>query len=221
MKLAGTDPHWSPAGSRGIGRATAAWPSRRRVADIAFLPPSTTMPREEQTANEIRALGATGDASLARWWSISPPAVRSRTMSRRSFGPIDILFNNAGHEHSQENSRTTPRPIMTGFSMWHMKGMFLHGPGPVCIRADGGTPAAAASSTSPRQRGLKGRGEFDAVLRGEKAAIIGFTRAAGLGGDLRKVYAVNAIAPRARIVTDLTANDGPGRSGRHSSMRCR
>jgi 3-oxoacyl-[acyl-carrier protein] reductase len=186
-------------GSRGIGRATAL-AFAAEGADIAFchLDDDT---KGEQTANEIRALGR---RAMHRSLDVADIAA-SRAFAHdvaAQFGPIDILFNNAGMNIRKKFEDYTEADYDRILDV-HMKGMFFMAQAvyPAMVGRGGGCIINVAS-----QRGLKGAVN-SAPYSAAKAAIIGFTRALAWEATPKGVR-VNAIAP-GPIVTDLTATMEP------------
>jgi 3-oxoacyl-[acyl-carrier protein] reductase len=182
-------------GSRGIGRATAML-FAREGADVAFchLDDDT---QAEATAGEIRALGR---RALHRSVDVADIAA-TKSFARQveeSFGPVDILFNNAGMNIRKPFADYTEADFDRILSV-HLKGMFFMAQAvyPAMVARGRGCIINVAS-----QRGLKGAVN-SAPYSAAKAGIIGLTRslsweAAPLG------VRVNAIAP-GPIDTDLTA----------------
>jgi 3-oxoacyl-[acyl-carrier protein] reductase len=199
MKLAGTIALIT-GGSRGIGRATAL-AFAAEGADIAFchLDDDT---KGEQTANEIRALGR---RAMHRSLDVADIAA-SRAFAHdvaAQFGPIDILFNNAGMNIRKKFEDYTEADYDRILDV-HMKGMFF--------MAQAVYPAMTARGSGciiniASQRGLKGAVN-STPYSAAKAAIIGFTRALAWEATPKGVR-VNAIAP-GPIVTDLTATMDSG-----------
>jgi 3-oxoacyl-[acyl-carrier protein] reductase len=182
-------------GSRGIGRATALL-FAREGADIAFChldDPS----KGEETAAEIRARGR---RAMHRSVDVADIAATKAFAQKvaESFGPIDILFNNAGMNIRKSFADYTEEDFDRIVSV-HLKGMFFMAQAvyPAMVARGRGCIINVAS-----QRGLKGAVN-SAPYSAAKAGIIGLTRslsweAAPLG------VRVNAIAP-GPIETDLTA----------------
>jgi len=194
MKLAGQIALVT-GGSRGIGRATAL-AFATEGADIAFCHLNDDA-KADETANEIRALGR---RALHRSIDVVDTAA-TRAFAQDvtvAFGPIDILFNNAGiniRKKFEDYSEADYDRILDV----HMKGMFF--------MAQAVYPAMAARGRGciinvASQRGLKGAVN-STVYSAAKAAIIGFTRSLSWEAAPRGVR-VNAIAP-GPIDTDLTA----------------
>jgi 3-oxoacyl-[acyl-carrier protein] reductase len=182
-------------GSRGIGRATAL-AFAAEGADIAFCHLNDDA-RAEATAAEITALGRRAlhrsvdvvDIAATRGFAAAAAA---------AFGPIDILFNNAGiniRKKFEDYSEAEYDRIVDV----HLKGMFFMAQAvyPAMLARGRGCIINVAS-----QRGLKGAVN-SAPYSAAKAAIIGFTRALAWEATPQGVR-VNAIAP-GPIDTDLTA----------------
>jgi 3-oxoacyl-[acyl-carrier protein] reductase len=195
MKLAG-QVALVTGGSRGIGRATAL-AFATEGADIAFCHLDDGA-KAEETEGEIRALGRRAmhrsldvvDIAASRAFALEAAA---------AFGPIDILFNNAGMNIRKKFEEYTEADYDRILDV-HMKGMFF--------MAQAVYPAMAARGRGciinvASQRGLKGAVNSAPYC----AAIIGFTRALACEATPRGVR-VNAIAP-GPIVTDLTATMAP------------
>jgi 3-oxoacyl-[acyl-carrier protein] reductase len=199
MKLAGTIALIT-GGSRGIGRATALV-FAAEGADIAFCHLDDE-DKGEQTANEIRALGR---RAMHRSLDVADIAA-SRAFAHdvaAQFGPIDILFNNAGMNIRKKFEDYTEADYDRILDV-HMKGMFF--------MAQAVYPAMTARGSGciiniASQRGLKGAVN-STPYSAAKAAIIGFTRALAWEATPKGVR-VNAIAP-GPIVTDLTATMDSG-----------
>jgi len=182
-------------GSRGIGRATALL-FAQEGADIAFchLDDDT---QAEATAVEIRALGR---RALHRSTDVAD-IVATKAFAQHvtdSFGPVDILFNNAGMNIRKPFEAYTESDFDRILSV-HLKGMFFMAQAvyPAMVARGRGCIINVAS-----QRGLKGAVN-SAPYSAAKAGIIGFTRALSWEAAPRGVR-VNAIAP-GPIETDLTA----------------
>jgi 3-oxoacyl-[acyl-carrier protein] reductase len=198
MKLAGMIALIT-GGSRGIGRATALT-FAAEGADIAFCHLDDDA-KGEQTANEIRALGR---RAMHRSLDVVDIAA-SRAFAHdvaEEFGPIDILFNNAGMNIRKKFEDYTETDYDRILDV-HMKGMFF--------MAQAVYPAMAMRGCGciiniASQRGLKGAVN-STPYSAAKAAIIGFTRALAWEATPKGVR-VNAIAP-GPIVTDLTAAMDP------------
>ena len=199
MKLAG-QVALVTGGSRGIGRATAL-AFAAEGADIAFchLDDGREGARRPRTRSARWAGARCTDRSM---WSISPPAARSRRRSTAAFGPIDILFNNAGMNIRKRFEDYTEADYDRILDV-HMKGMFFMAQAvyPAMVARGRGCIINVAS-----QRGLKGAVNSTPYCAA-KAAIIGFTRALACEAAPKGVR-VNAIAP-GPIVTDLTATMAP------------
>jgi 3-oxoacyl-[acyl-carrier protein] reductase len=120
----------------------------------------------------------------------------------RDFGPIDILFNNAGMNIRKPFEAYTEDEFDRIISV-HLKGMFFMAQTvyPAMVARGDGCIINVAS-----QRGLKGAVN-SAPYSAAKAAIMGFTRALAWEATPKGVR-VNAIAP-GPIVTDLTATMTP------------
>ena len=133
--------------------------------------------------------------------STSPRAGRSPP-GGAAFGPIDILFNNAGMNIRKRFEDYTEADYDRIIDV-HMKGMFFMAQAvyPAMVARGRGCIINVAS-----QRGLKGAVN-SAPYSAAKAAIIGFTRALACEAAPKGVR-VNAIAP-GPIVTDLTATMTP------------
>jgi 3-oxoacyl-[acyl-carrier protein] reductase len=198
MKLAGQIALVT-GGSRGIGRATAL-AFAAEGADIAFCHLNDD-PKAEETANEIRALGRRATHRSVDVVDIG--AARSFAQeATTSFGPIDILFNNAGMNIRKKFEDYTEADYDRILNV-HMKGMFF--------MAQAVYPSMAARGRGciinvASQRGLKGAPNSTPYCAA-KAAIIGFTRALACEATPKGIR-VNAIAP-GPIVTDLTATMAP------------
>src|SRR5579871_5127157 len=186
-------------GSRGIGRASAL-AFAGEGADIAFCHLNDEA-KAEETAGEIRALGR---RAMHRSLDVSDIAATRAFAAdvAASFGPIDILLNNAGMNIRKSFEEYTEAEYDRIFDV-HMKGMFF--------MAQAVYPAMAARGRGciiniASQRGLKGA-VYSAVYSAAKAAIMGFTRALSWEAAPKGVR-VNAIAP-GPIDTDLTATMTP------------
>ena len=158
---------------------------------------SILLAKADETANEIRALGR---RAMHRSIDVVDTAA-SRAFAQEvtaSYGPIDILFNNAGMNIRKRFEDYTEADYDRIMDV-HMKGMFFMAQAvyPAMVARGRGCIINVAS-----QRGLKGAVN-SAPYSAAKAGIIGLTRslsweAAPLG------VRVNAIAP-GPIETDLTA----------------
>ena len=194
MKLAGKIALIT-GGSRGIGRATAL-AFAAEGADVAFCHLDDG-DKAGETAAEIAALGR---RAMHRSLDIADTAA-SRAFAAevaRDFGPVDILFNNAGMNIRKPFEDYTEQEFDRIISV-HLKGMFF--------MAQAVYPAMVARGTGciinvASQRGLKGAVN-SAPYSAAKAAIMGFTRALAWEATPKGIR-VNAIAP-GPIVTDLTA----------------
>src|SRR5271168_1788297 len=108
-------------GSRGIGRATAL-AFAAAGADIAFCHLNDGATAEE-TANEIRALGR---RAMHRSLDVAEVAA-TRAFAEEAtaaFGPIDILFNNAGMNIRKKFEAYTEADFDRIMDV-HVKGMFF------------------------------------------------------------------------------------------------
>ena len=174
MKLAG-QVALVTGGSRGIGRATAL-AFAAEGADIAFCHLDDGA-KAEETASEIRALGR---RAMHRSLDVVDIAA-SRAFAQEAaaaFGPIDILFNNAGMNIRKKFEDYTEADYDRILDV-HMKGMFF--------MAQAVYPAMAARGRGciiniASQRGLKGAVNSTPVLRGEGGDHRLHPRA-GLRGD--------------------------------------
>ncbi|MGD9879344.1 MAG: SDR family NAD(P)-dependent oxidoreductase [Reyranella sp.] len=198
MKLAGKIALVT-GGSRGIGRATAL-AFAAEGADIAFCHLNDDA-KADETAGEIRSLGRRalhGSVDVADIGSGRAFAGRAA----QEFGPIDILFNNAGMNIRKPFEAYTEEEFDRILSV-HLKGMFFMAQAvyPAMVARGQGCIINVAS-----QRGLKGAVN-SAPYSAAKAAIMGFTRALAWEATPKGVR-VNAIAP-GPIVTDLTATMTP------------
>ena len=133
---------------------------------------------------------------------ISRPGGPSPAEAAREFGPIDILFNNAGINIRKPFEAYTEEEFDRIISV-HLKGMFFMAQAvyPAMVARGQGCIINVAS-----QRGLKGAVN-SAPYSAAKAAIMGFTRALAWEATPKGIR-VNAIAP-GPIVTDLTATMTP------------
>ena len=186
-------------GSRGIGRATALL-FAREGADIAFCHLDDG-DKAEGTAAEIRALGR---RAMHKSVDVADVAATKAFAGEVAsvFGPIDILFNNAGMNIRKPFEAYTEAEFDHIMAV-HMKGMFF--------MAQAVYPAMAARGRGciinvASQRGLKGAVN-SAPYSAAKAGIMGFTRALSWEAAPKGVR-VNAIAP-GPIDTDLTATMEP------------
>ena len=182
-------------GSRGIGRATALL-FAQEGADIAFCHLNDDL-QAEATAAEIRALGR---RALHRSVDVVDTAA-TRAFAEHvamAFGPIDILFNNAGMNIRKPFPDYTEADFDRIVAV-HLKGMFFMAQAvyPAMVARGRGCIINIAS-----QRALKGAVN-SAPYSAAKAGIIGLTRALSWEAAPKGVR-VNAIAP-GPIDTDLTA----------------
>jgi 3-oxoacyl-[acyl-carrier protein] reductase len=186
-------------GSRGIGRATALL-FAREGADIAFCHLNDDA-QADATAAEIRALGR---RALHRSVDVADVAATRAFAAdaAATFGPIDILFNNAGINIRKPFVDYTESDFDRIVDV-HLKGMFFMAQAvfPSMIARRSGCIINIAS-----QRALKGAVN-SAPYSAAKAGIIGLTRALSWEAAPNGVR-VNAIAP-GPIVTDLTATMEP------------
>jgi 3-oxoacyl-[acyl-carrier protein] reductase len=186
-------------GSRGIGRATAL-AFAQEGADIAFCHLDDDV-KAEQTAREINALGQRALHASVDVANVASGRAFAAAVAR-DFGPIDILFNNAGMNIRKPFEAYTEAEFDRIVDV-HLKGMFF--------MAQNVWPTMAARGSGciinvASQRGLKGAVN-SAPYSAAKAAIIGFTRALAWEAAPKGVR-VNAIAP-GPIATDLTATMTP------------
>ncbi len=182
-------------GSRGIGRATAL-AFAAEGADIAFCHLNDGE-KAEQTAGEVRAFGRRAMHGSVDVADVAAGRAFAAGVAR-DFGPIDILFNNAGMNIRKPFEAYTEQEFDQIMGV-HVKGMFF--------MAQAVYPAMAARGSGciinvASQRGLKGAVN-SAPYSAAKAAIMGFTRALAWEATPMGVR-VNAIAP-GPIETDLTA----------------
>src|ERR1700723_346830 len=194
MKLAGKIALVT-GGSRGIGRATAL-AFAAEGADIAFCHLDDDA-KADETVAEIVALGRRAMHRSLDVADIKAGRAFAATVAR-DFGPVDILFNNAGMNVRKPFEAYTEEEFGRIISV-PLKGMFFMAQAvyPAMVARGQGCIINVAS-----QRGLKGAVN-SAPYSAAKAGIIGLTRslsweAAPLG------VRVNAIAP-GPIDTDLTA----------------
>lgn len=186
-------------GSRGIGRATALL-FAREGADIAFCHLNDDA-KAEETAAGIRALGRRAMHKSVDVADIAATKAFAAEVAG-AFGPIDILFNNAGMNIRKPFESYTEDDFDRIMAV-HLKGMFF--------MAQAVYPAMAARGRGciinvASQRGLKGAVN-SAPYSAAKAGIIGFTRALSWEAAPKGVR-VNAVAP-GPIDTDLTATMDP------------
>jgi 3-oxoacyl-[acyl-carrier protein] reductase len=182
-------------GSRGIGRATGLL-FAQHGADIAFCHLDDDI-QAEATAQAIRGLGR---RAMHRSFDVAN-IVAAKEFAQQvndSFGPIDILFNNAGMNIRKPFPDYTEQDFDRIVSV-HLKGMFFMAQAvfPSMVARGRGCIINVAS-----QRGLKGAANA-APYSAAKAGIIGLTRALSWEAAPKGVR-VNAIAP-GPIETDLTA----------------
>ncbi len=194
MKLAGQIALVT-GGSRGIGRATALL-FAQQGADIAFCHLDDDA-RAEPTAEAIRALGRRAMHASVDVADIAATRGFAQQVAD-SFGPIDILFNNAGMNIRKPFEAYTEDDFDRILSV-HLKGMFFMAQAvyPAMVARGRGCIINIAS-----QRGLKGAVN-SAPYSAAKAGIIGLTRALSWEAAPKGVR-VNAIAP-GPVDTDLTA----------------
>jgi 3-oxoacyl-[acyl-carrier protein] reductase len=182
-------------GSRGIGRATALV-FAREGADIAFCHLEDDA-KAEETAEEIAALGR---RVLHRSVDVANVAAGRAFAAdvAEAFGPVDVLFNNAGMNIRKPFPDYTEAEFDRLMSV-HVKGMFFMAQAvfPAMVARGRGCIINVAS-----QRALKGAVNA-APYSAAKAAIIGFTRALAWEAAPKGVR-VNTIAP-GPVDTDLTA----------------
>ena len=186
-------------GSRGIGRATALL-FAREGADIAFCHLNDDA-QAEATATEIRTLGRRAMHRSIDVADIAATRAFAEDVAR-TFGPIDILFNNAGMNIRKPFPDYTEADFDRIVAV-HLKGMFFMAQAvyPAMVARGHGCIINIAS-----QRGLKGAVNA-APYSAAKAGIIGLTRALAWEAAPKGVR-VNAIAP-GPIDTDLTATMAP------------
>jgi 3-oxoacyl-[acyl-carrier protein] reductase len=198
MKLAGKIAVVT-GGSRGIGRATAL-AFAAEGADIAFCHLNDGA-KAEATAAEISAFGR---RAMHRSVDVADVSAGRDFIAAvaRDFGPIDILFNNAGMNIRKPFEAYSEAEFDRIIAV-HLKGMFFMAQAayPAMVARGGGCIINVAS-----QRGLKGAVN-SAPYSAAKAAIMGFTRALAWEATPKGVR-VNAIAP-GPIDTDLTATMAP------------
>lgn len=182
-------------GSRGIGRATAL-AFAAEGADIAFC----HLDDAEQAERTAAAIAALGRRAMHRSVDVADTAATRAFAAEAaaSFGPVDILFNNAGINIRKPFEAYTEEEFDRIVDV-HLKGMFF--------MAQAVYPGMAARGRGciinvASQRALKGAVN-SSVYSAAKGAIIGFTRALAWEAAPRGVR-VNAIAP-GPIDTDLTA----------------
>ena len=180
-------------GSRGIGRATAL-AFAREGADIGFCHLNDDA-QAEVTAREIAALGR---RVLHRSVDVADIATGKKFADdvAAAFGPVDILFNNAGMNIRKPFEEVTEADFDRILSV-HLKGMFFMAQAvyPAMLARGAGCIISVAS-----QLGLKGA-PHAVAYSAAKAAIIGMTRGLAWEAAPRGVR-VNAIAP-GPIDTDL------------------
>jgi 3-oxoacyl-[acyl-carrier protein] reductase len=186
-------------GSRGIGRATALL-FAQEGADIAFCHLNDDT-RAEATAAEIRALGRRAMHRSVDVADIAAAKVFAADVAA-GFGPVDILFNNAGMNIRKPFPDYTEADFDRIVAV-HLKGMFFMAQAvyPAMVARGRGCIINIAS-----QRGLKGAVN-SAPYSAAKAGIMGLTRALSWEAAPKGVR-VNAIAP-GPIDTDLTATMEP------------
>lgn len=182
-------------GSRGIGRATALL-FARQGADIAFCHLDDAA-AADAVAAEIRAMGRRAMHRSVDVADIAASKAFAEAVATE-FGPIDVLFNNAGMNIRKPFADYTEADFDRIVGV-HLKGMFF--------MAQAVYPAMAARGRGciiniASQRGLKGAVN-SAPYSAAKAGIMGLTRALSWEAAPKGVR-VNAIAP-GPIDTDLTA----------------
>ncbi len=194
MKLAGQIALVT-GGSRGIGRATAL-AFAAEGADIAFCHLNDDA-KADETAAEIVALGRRAMHRSVDVRDIAASKAFAQDVAS-GFGPIDILFNNAGMNIRKPFEAYTEAEFDLILGV-HLKGMFFMAQAiyPAMVARGKGCIINVAS-----QRGLKGAVN-SAPYSAAKAAIMGFTRALSWEAAPKGVR-VNAIAP-GPVVTDLTS----------------
>ncbi len=182
-------------GSRGIGRATAL-AFAAEGADIAFCHLHDDA-KANDTAAEIEALGRRAMHRSVDVSDIAAGRAFAATVEA-TFGPVDILFNNAGMNIRKPFEAYTEQEFDSILDV-HVKGMFFMAQAlyPAMVARGRGCIINVAS-----QRALKGAVNAS-VYSAAKAAIIGFTRSLAWEAAPKGIR-VNAIAP-GPIVTDLTA----------------
>ncbi len=186
-------------GSRGIGRATALL-FAQEGADIAFCHLDDDQ-QAEATAAEIRALGRRATHRSVDVADIAATRAFADHVAA-TFGPVDILFNNAGMNIRKPFEAYTEADFDRIVNV-HLKGMFFMAQAvyPAMVARGRGCIINVAS-----QRGLKGAVN-SAPYSAAKAGIMGLTRSLSWEAAPRGVR-VNAIAP-GPIDTDLTATMEP------------
>jgi 3-oxoacyl-[acyl-carrier protein] reductase len=186
-------------GSRGIGRATAML-FAQEGADVAFCHLNDDI-QAEATAAEIRALGRRALHRSVDVVDIADTKAFAAYVAME-FGPVDILFNNAGMNIRKPFPDYTEADFDRIVGV-HLKGMFFMAQAvyPEMVARGRGCIINVAS-----QRGLKGAVN-SAPYSAAKAGIIGLTRALSWEAAPKGVR-VNAIAP-GPIDTDLTATMDP------------
>ena len=186
-------------GSRGIGRATALL-FAKEGADIAFCHLNDDA-KADETAAEIRALGRRAMHESVDVANIQAGKAFIQRVEKE-FGPIEILFNNAGMNIRKPFPDYTEEDFDRIMAV-HVKGMFFMAQAvfPQMVARGHGCIINVAS-----QRGLKGAVN-SAPYSAAKAAIIGFTRSLSWEAAPKGVR-VNAVAP-GPIETDLTATMTP------------
>ena len=147
-------------GSRGIGRATALL-FAQEGADIAFCHLDDS-DKAEETAAEIRVLGRRAMHKSVDVADIAATKAFAGEVAS-VFGPIDILFNNAGM-NIRKPFEAYIEDEFDRIMAVHMKGMFF--------MAQAVYPAMAARGRGciinvASQRGLKGRGQLGALFGGQ------------------------------------------------------
>jgi 3-oxoacyl-[acyl-carrier protein] reductase len=186
-------------GSRGIGRATALL-FAQHGADIAFCHLNDAA-KADETATEIRSFGRRAMHQSLDVADIAASRAFAESVAA-TFGPIDILLNNAGM-NIRKPFETYSEADFDRIVDVHLKGMFFMAQAvyPAMVARGRGCIINIAS-----QRGLKGAVN-SAPYSAAKAGIIGFTRSLSWEAAPKGVR-VNAIAP-GPIDTDLTATMEP------------